>query len=79
MTRTQKKEALKNTLTHYNLSDKYFIESADSRLGSRFAIAENFKDSTGINVKTNYMTYEEFNAFMFGFNAGVKKQLEQKQ
>lgn len=70
MTYQQKKEALQNALSFYKFPAKYFVEGADARMGARFAIHSKCEDSSGINCHTNYMTYEEFNAWLFGYAAG---------
>lgn len=73
MTTIQKKEALQNGLVHYNFPKKYFVETGDSRIGQKFAIASKMKEGTGIVTHTRYMTYEEFNSFLYGYYAAKVK------
>lgn len=76
MTFQQKKEALQNALYHYNFPAKYFVEGADARMGARFAIHSKL-ESGGMQCHTNFMTYEEFNAWLFGHAAGRINQFGQ--
>ena len=69
MTVTQKKEALSNALAHYNFDKKYSVDIADKRIGHKFAIVT--KTETSLNVHTNYMTYDEFNAYLYGYYAAT--------
>lgn len=68
-----KVESLKNGLTTYKFPKKYFVHTADSRCGERFAIATTGKHGT-LEVHSRYMTYDEFNAYLFGYyDAKMKK------
>ena len=62
-----KHEALTNALDSCGIHPKYFIVYGDGRLGRKFAIATN-TEKGGIQTHTNYMTYEEMNAFLMGYN-----------
>lgn len=72
MTLQQKREALQNALVNYKFPKKYFIQVADKRIGQKFAIASSIE--TGITVHSNYMTYSEFNSYLFGwYDSKMKK------
>jgi hypothetical protein len=47
------------------LANTFFVHS-DIRCGKRIAIAEQYKDSTGINLLTDYMTYSNMYTFLQG-------------
>lgn len=68
----EKLEALRNALATYNLDSRYRIVK-DQIDGKRFAIAD--KDERYLNVKSNYMTYEEMNAYFFGYQLAIKENL----
>lgn len=72
MTVTQKQEALQNALNYYGFAKGFFIQVADKRLGHKFAIASN-KANGGIHTSTNFMTYDEFNAYLIGYSAGKEQ------
>ena len=71
-------EALQNALKHYNFDEKYFILPNDGRLPTKYAIAVKLEHG-GIECETNYMTYEAFNAFLFGYDAAVTDKLIKKE
>ncbi len=68
LTYTQQKEALTNALKSFNIPEKYFIQKSDARLGKKFAIA-----TDDHNTHTNFMTYEEMNCFLMGYNKATTK------
>ena len=74
LTYTQQKEALTNSLKSFNIPEKYFIQKSDARLGKKFAIAHN-TESGGLQVCTNFMTYEEMNCFLMGYSKAINKPL----
>ena len=74
MNTKQKKEALKNALITYKFPKKFFIKS-DEIKGNRFAIATEEGERGAIQVHTNYMDYDQFNAWFFGFIAGKENRL----
>jgi hypothetical protein len=67
LTKPQQKEALKNALEHYKFPKKYFPYS-DGSDSSRWAIATE-EEHGAIQTHTKYMSYNEFNSFLFGFYA----------
>jgi len=69
MTKEQKKEALNNALGSFGFDKEYFIQQSDARLGHKFAIATE-NSHCGTDVHTNFMTYEELNAYLRGYNRG---------
>lgn len=66
MTISEKKEALDNSLSHFGFPKKYFIVTADKRIGHKFSLGSN-SDHGGVNIHSNYMTYDEFNAYLKGW------------
>ena len=62
---SQQKEALTNSLKSYKFDDNYFVQVADKRIGKKFAIATN-TEFGGLQIHSNYMSYDEFNAYLFG-------------
>ena len=69
LTTTQKKEALDNFLISAGISKKYFIKT-DEIKGKTFALASISNEYGGINIHSNFMEYEAFNMFLFGYLAG---------
>lgn len=65
MTKTEKIDALNNGLQHYKFPKKYFVKP-DEIKGQKFAIASR-NDNGGINIHSNFMTYSEFNSYLFGY------------
>lgn len=76
LTVAQKIEALNNALKSLQFPEKYFIEPSDSRVGVNFAIVSKMEEGTGIRTHTNYMTYEDLNAFMVGYSYAKQGKLE---
>lgn len=66
---SQKTEALNNSLASFKFPQKYFISLADARLGQRFAISEKTENG-GLSIHSNYMTYDEMNCYLMGYEAG---------
>ena len=77
MTVTQKKEALQNALTSFGFDKDYFVEIADKRMGHKFAIAT-LNSHSGSNIHSNFMTYDEFNAYLLGYSAAKFNKHPQK-
>ncbi len=69
---TQKKQALENALRSFKFPKKYFMQQSDARLGQKFAVASN-GSSGSLNVHTNFMTYDEMNCFLMGYNMALTK------
>lgn len=65
MTTAKKIEALQNGMANYKFPKKYFVQAADRRIGAKFAIAS--KTENSLSIHSNYMTYDEFNAYLFGY------------
>ena len=74
MTVNQKKDALSNALRNYKFADKYFIQLADARMGHKFAIGSR-TEATSLQIHTNFMTYEEMNAYFMGYYKALSKPL----
>ena len=73
LTIDQKIEALQNGMAFYKFPKKYFVQVADKRIGQKFSIASK-TDNGGLNIHSNYMTYEEFNTYLLGYcDAKMKK------
>lgn len=64
LTPDQKIEALQNAMTSYKFPVKYFVHHT----APLFCIASK-SELGGINTHTRFMTYEEFNAYLQGYNA----------
>lgn len=65
MTVSKKIESLTRFLKIVSNNENVFIKK-DEITGKRFAIAEKNSVDTSINVKSNFMTYKEAEAFLFG-------------
>jgi len=72
LTAAQKKEALENALRHYQFAPKYSIYSVNKGKDAIFAIAEKIAHG-GMNTLTRFMTYDEMNAYLFGYNDAQQK------
>lgn len=70
MTATQKTEALQNGLKYFNLDEKYFVHYT----APKFVIASK-NEHGGINTHSSFMTYEEFNGFLKGYDAAKNNKL----
>lgn len=64
----EKKQALENALKSFKFPKKYFIQQADARLGQKFAV---FSNGNSGSMHTNYMTYEELNNFLRGYDRAI--------
>jgi len=77
-----KTQSLNNALRHYNFHEKYVIVTSndnDKRKAIRFAIGEKLKgltDEGWTQTKTQYMSYEEMNAFIRGYDLAKTLPLE---
>jgi hypothetical protein len=67
MTQSEKKESLTKLLRISDLKQNYFI-TTDQITGKRFAVAE-FGEPGSVNVKSNFMTYDEIYCFFMGMLA----------
>lgn len=65
MTVAKKIESLTKFLKIVSDNENVFIKK-DEITGQRFAIAEKNTVDTSISVKSNFMTYKEAEAFLFG-------------
>ena len=74
LTIEQQKIALLNFLRLFDPTQKYFITKADGRIGKKFAIAE-FAEPGAINIKSNFMTYEEMNCYFMGILAIMENRI----
>ncbi len=69
--KTQDKiDALQNGLITYKFPKKYFVHGGEG--GKRFAIA-NKSQYGGITIHSAFMTFDEFNSYLFGYNAAKSK------
>lgn len=69
----EKIDDLQNQMVNYKFPKKYFIHLVDGRIGQKFAIASKTENG-GINIHSNFMTYEEFNSYLIGYyDAKMKK------
>ena len=81
--RTQTKiQSLNNALRSYNFHEMYVIVTSnnnDRRKAEKFAIGEKIKgltDQGWTQSKTQYMNYEEMNAFLCGYDLAKTLPLE---
>ncbi len=65
MTVKQENEALTNFLLNFTDKENLFIQNADGRIGKKYCIAEKTENG-GVNIKSNFMTYNEMNCFFMG-------------
>ena len=73
MSITQKQQALTNALRSFNFNPIYFIEIGDKRMGQKFAIAS--RTETSLKIHSNYMTYEEMDCYLMGYNKALTNPL----
>ncbi len=66
LTQAQKIEGLTNFLRMVSTNESLYIQPIDGRLGSKFGIANREFVGGGVNVHSNYMTYEEMNCYFMG-------------
>lgn len=75
-------QSLNNALRHYNFHEKYVIVTSndnDRRKAEKFAIGEKLEgltDKGWTRTKTQYMNYEEMNAFLRGYDLAKTLPLE---
>ena len=75
-------QSLNNALRHYNFHEKYVIVTSndnDRRKAEKFAIGEKLEgltDKGWTRTKTQYMNYEEMNAFLLGYDLAKTLPLE---
>lgn len=65
LSQEQKVNALTNFLRNVSTNEELFIYSVNLGKNTKFCVAEKSKPS-GVNPKSNFMTYEEMNAYFFG-------------
>lgn len=71
MSVSEMKEYLNNGMRCYNIPEKYFVVLADKRMGKTFAIASSGERGE-IYIHSQYMTYDEFNTYLFGYGAALE-------
>ena len=75
-------QSLNNALRHYYFHERYVIVTSndnDRRKADKFAIGEKLKgltDEGWMQTKTQYMNYEEMNAFLRGYDLAITLPLE---
>lgn len=75
-------QSLNNALRYYNFHEKYVIVTSndnDRRKAEKFAIGEKLEgltDEGWTQTKTQYMNYEEMNAFLRGYDLAKTLPLE---
>ena len=74
MNAQQQREALENLLYKCNLPKKYFLKK-DEINGKTFALASTGENDS-INVHSNFMTYSEMKAYLFGLYDGLNKKFK---
>lgn len=74
LTTESKTAALNNALRSFDIPEKYFIHSANTGRNSKFAIASK-SELGGINTHSAFMSYEELNMYLSGYNRRIKNPL----
>lgn len=74
MDKVQKMQELVNALSYFGFDAKYSIYAVNGGRNSKFAIASE-SSTGGINTHTSFMTYEEMNAFLRGYNTALTRPL----
>ena len=64
-------QTLENLLYNCKLSKKYFLKK-DEIEGKNIAFASRSEDG-GVNIHSNFMTYTEMKAYLFGLYDGLNK------
>lgn len=59
-------------VTHKIDQELYFVKQSDARQGKRAAIMKN-EDGGCVSLVTDYYTYPELNAWMDGYNGGLRQ------
>jgi len=62
---TQKMEALTNFLKTISKNEELFVYHVNLGKNTKFAVAEKAEHS-GVNPKSNFMTYDEMNCYFMG-------------
>jgi len=71
-------QALQNALLYYNFDSKYIIHpTADGRTAQKYAIAEK-RERGAVQIHTNFMTYDEMNAYFYGYSAARQNKFNTK-
>lgn len=65
LSQEEKVNALTNFLRNVSTNEKLFIYSVNLGKNTKFCVAEKSEPS-GVNPKSNFMTYEEMNCYFFG-------------
>lgn len=73
MTIQEKKQALQCGVNHI-IGEKYTVQISDKRMGQKFAIAT--VTNSSLDVHSNYMTYDEFNAYLLGYSAAKNAKIK---
>ena len=67
-------QTLEALLLNCKLSKKYFIKKDDIK-GKTIALASTGEDQS-VNIHSNFMTYSEMKAYLFGLYDGKNKKLK---
>lgn len=70
MTVDAKIQALENSLKSFGFNEKLFIYSVGKGKNTKFAVASKYKNG-GLNTHTNFYTYDEMNAYLFGYYKAI--------
>lgn len=75
MNTEQKKQALENSLKHFDFPKKYFIHPMNKGRNSKFIISSK-NETGGIESHSKAMNYDEMNGFIAGYVAALKNPLK---
>ena len=71
---TKQLQTLENLLYNCKLSKKYFIKK-DEIKGKTIAFASTCENGS-VNIHSNFMTYSEMKAYLFGLYDGLNKKFK---
>jgi hypothetical protein len=74
LSQEEKFNALTNFLRTISKNEELFIFSVNKSANTKFCIAEK-SESSGVNPKSKFMTYEEMNCYFFGVLAVKENRL----
>lgn len=67
-------QSLNNSLRYFGIPDKYFIFAHVKRVKAKFVISSK-TEIGGLNSHSRFMTYDEMNSYLQGYNAHFKSPL----
>ena len=74
MNAQQQMEALENLLYNCKLSKKYFLKKDEIK--SKTIALASIGENESVNIHSNFMTYSEMKAYLFGLYDGKNKKFK---